>query len=64
MKTISVEYVEQCLRRNCVVSPITVPKIKRVFENNPDQMDEALELYAQGLLDGYHMLPHNKTLKF
>lgn len=64
MKVITVKYVEECLRRNCVVAPVTIPKLIRTFRDKPEEMQEALNLFAQGLLQNYHMIPGNGKLEF
>ncbi len=64
MKTITSQDIEDCLRRDCVISPITIPKIVRTFKDKPEHLTAALNIFAQGLLANYHMIPGNGSMEF
>lgn len=64
MRQVTVEYIENRLRLECIVAPITIPKIVRTFENDNELMHIALNMYHEGKLVNYHMLPGNGHLEF
>ena len=64
MKTVTVEYVHKCLQRECVPAPLCAGKIIRAFKHDTELLHKVLDMYAQGRLTEYHMLPGNGSMEF
>lgn len=64
MKTLTVAYIESSLRKACVAAPLNIPKIIQALKHNEELMHQALNYFAMGLLNHYHMLPGNGDMEF
>ena len=64
MKTFTIEQVFKALRGECVPAPLNTAKIIRALSSNEELMHKALDMYAEGKLNEYHMLPGNGKLEF
>lgn len=64
MKTMTVEEVENVFRTQCMVAPITISKIIKVFQNDNQIMHVVLNMFHEGKFVNYHMLPGNGHLEF
>jgi len=64
MNTITVEYIENRLRGECVAAPVTIGKIVKVFQNDNAVLHQVLNIFHEGKLGNYHMLPGNGSMEF
>lgn len=64
MKTVTVESVFKHLQRECVPAPLSTPKLIRAFSHDKDIMHKVLDMYAEGKLTEYHMIPGNGSMEF
>ena len=64
MRFITNDYVFKKLRSECIPAPLTITKLQKVFKEDEDVINKIFEMYTNGLLGEYHMIPGNGRLEF